>query len=70
MTKAGLMTKAEQERLSKKLDHILGLCSCSARSKCVWYKIVDADNPPLLMKRAIINEFKRVANGGQSEKKR
>ena len=57
--------KANQiKKIANELDHILGLCKCTPRSKkCAYWKIVDKPNPGKAQKDAILKLIKESTDG-------
>ena len=57
--------KANQiKKISSELDHILGLCKCTPRSKkCSYWQLVDKSDPGKAQKDAILKLIKESTDG-------
>lgn len=60
------MNSTQIKKISKELDHILGICKCKPNSKCIYWKLVDSADSGKAQKNAILKLIQEV--GGKSGK--
>ena len=60
------MNSTQIKKISKELDHILGICKCKPSRKCIYWKLVDSTDSGKAQKNAILKLIQEV--GGKSGK--